>query len=149
MIEIRSQAHANAVLRRTLPPVTPPAFNATAAGTMGTAAALLASDNLSLGKAGKAAGFGLALVAARQAAQVFFPGAHDKPKHAMMSAAVTGTVSLLTRNRWIGIGAGVAAGLLKECYDGSRFNPHGDRDFHLNGDLGADALGIVMGAVIR
>jgi hypothetical protein len=129
--------------------LTPPSFNAAMAATMGTASALAGSDRLALGKAGKAGSFGLALVGARNAAKVFFPGSRDKPKHAMMSAAVTGTVSLLTGSRLIGIGTGVAVGLLKECYDGSRFNPHGDRDFHLNGDLGADALGILMGSIVR
>lgn len=149
MVEVRSHAGARQVLRTALTPVAAPSFHAAVAATAGTASPLMASDALALGKAGKAAGFGLALVASRSAANVVFPGAFDKPKHAVMSAVVTGAVSMLTRSRLAGIGAGVAVGLLKECYDGSRFHPTGNRDFSLKGDLGADAIGIVMGSLIR
>jgi hypothetical protein len=149
MVEIRSQASVSRLMHTRLVPSTSMAFNAAAAASSGVAASLAGSDLLALGKAGKAAGLGMALIGSRNAAMLFFPGATDKPKHAMACAAITGTVSVLSGNRFIGIGAGVAAALLKECYDGSRFNPKGNRDFHLNGDLGADAIGIAMGALIR
>jgi hypothetical protein len=149
MVPIRSQVSiarqpgaALAPLRRSVLPVA-------SAAAYGTAASLAGSDRLALGRAGKVAGVGMSVLAARNVARVVFPGAADKPKHAMACAAVTGTVSVLTGSRLAGIGAGLAVGILKECYDGSRFNPTGSRDFSLKGDLGADAIGIAMGALIR
>jgi hypothetical protein len=122
----------------------------TAAQAVGysVASTLIAGDAAHLGRVARPAGLGLALQASNQAAKFLFPGHKDKPRHAMVCAAVTGTVSILTNKRLVGIAAGIAAGIAKEFIDGSRLNPKGHRDFRLNGDLGADAIGIAFGALI-
>jgi hypothetical protein len=122
----------------------------TAAQAVGysVASTLIARDAAHLGKVARPAGLGLALQASHQAAKFLFPGQQDKTRHAIFSAAITGTVTILTNKRLVGIAAGIAAGVAKEFIDGSRLNPTGHRDFRLNGDLGADAIGIAFGALI-
>lgn len=116
--------------------------------TGGASAVLMSADRLQLGRGARPAGFVLVTLSAGQVAKAAFPGQSDKVRHAMVSAALTGTVSLLTGHRGLGIAAGIAVGVAKECIDGSRLNPKGHRDFSLKGDLGADAIGILMGAAI-
>ncbi|MBC7541852.1 MAG: hypothetical protein H7338_03895 [Candidatus Sericytochromatia bacterium] len=114
----------------------------------GAGGALIARDRLHLQGFARPAGLGMATVAAGQIASALSPNQTDKPRHAMAFAAVTGAVSLVTGRRGWGIVAGVAAGIAKEFYDGSKFHPNGQRDFHLKGDLGADVIGIASGALI-
>lgn len=127
----------------------PQALRQTAAAAgLSAGAHVMGRDQLRLGAVAKPASIALATLASGRAATVLFRDQPDKPKHAMACAAVTGTVRAVTGSRALGVAAGVAVGIAKELYDGSKFNPNGSRDFRLDGDLGADLLGVAFGALL-
>ena len=106
------------------------------------------ADSLSFGEvAEKAAHVGIGTALGVGAAAALFRDQPDKLKHAAATAVVSGVVSEATGKWWAGVGAAIVVGVAKELADGSRLNPHGTRDFRLNGDLGADLIGAVTGSV--
>lgn len=137
------------------PPVTPPPLSVAmgttlrmpeAAPTFGPVIKPV-GDHLALSIATRTAAVGISSFAAYESAQALFPGTVDKPKHALVSAAVSGTVGAVTGRPLVGLAASLAVGVAKEFYDGSRFHPNGHREFKLNGDLGADLLGAALGSM--
>lgn len=129
-------------------PLSRPLRQAGVVAGLSTGAHVMARDQLRLGMVAKPVSIALATAASGRAASLLFRDQPDKPKHAMACAAITGTVRHVTGSRALGVAAGVAVGIAKEFYDGSKFNPNGSRDFSLRGDLGADLLGIAFGAVL-
>jgi hypothetical protein len=91
--------------------------------------------------------------AAATAARARFSGQGDKEQHAEACAKIAATYK--NRLSWVlpeslaaagGFGVSMAVGVVKEIVDSSPLNPEGTRDFSLDGDLGADLLGAVVGA---
>ncbi|HBN07423.1 MAG TPA: hypothetical protein DD435_01840 [Cyanobacteria bacterium UBA8530] len=86
-------------------------------------------------------------LAAQGSTSWLFPGQQDKRLHAMGCALISSLTAEWSGNPWLGMTAGVLLGTAKEVLDGTGWCP-GERDFRLDGDLGADLLGSAMGTVL-
>lgn len=73
----------------------------------------------------------------------------DKTRHLMIGAAVGASVTMATRNEWVGLAAAAGVGLAKEVYDAQHQTSHtvSGKDFAmtvLGGIVGAKIGGLVI-----